>query len=131
MIVNDASLPKITISSYYSGLLEEDTSEETKAYISTKLNQAVWMQECIEQRARTLTDVTRTLVELQKPFFEGGIGHKKPLLPEEVAAVLNIPASTVSRAVREKYLQCPWGIFPMSYFFSRLAGDGTPKEDTP
>ena len=134
VIVNDASLPKITVSNYYSGLLKEDTSEETKAYIKTKLNQAEWVIRCIGQRSDTLLAVTRMIVELQKPFFEKGLGYRKPLRLIDIAEKLGIHESTVSRAAREKYLQCTWGLFPMSYFFSRAVGgeqDRTSAKNTP
>ena len=126
VMVNDGTLPKITINDYYRRMLKGDASDETKEYISTKLNQAEWVMRCIEQRGKTLNAVTRALVERQKAFFELGPGHRVPLRLSDIAERLDVHESTVSRAVREKYLQCAWGIYPMNYFFSRsISGEQT------
>ena len=55
---------------------------------------------------------------MQMPFFEKGIGNLLPMKLADIAERLDIHESTVSRAVRDKYIQCSWGIFPMNYFFS-------------
>ena len=73
----------------------------------------------MEQRGRTIMNVTKTILMLQSEFFEKGPSHLKPLKQSEVAEMIGIHESTVSRAVRQKYLQCSWGIYPMNYFFSR------------
>ena len=58
-------------------------------------------------------------MDYQERFFNLGAGHLKPLRLQDVAEMLEVHESTVSRAIRDKYLQCPWGRFPMSYFFSK------------
>ena len=131
VMINDSSCPQIHINSYYRSLLDEDTSEETKDYIRTKLNQADWVVHCIEQRNKTLSSVTKSIVEWQRSFFEKGPGNRVPMRLTDIADRLGIHESTVSRAVHEKYLQCSWGIFPMNYFFTRAVGAETEDNLTP
>ena len=61
------------------------------------------------------------MLERQEEFLHRGPQHLKPLRMADIAQALEIHESTVSRAVRQKYLQCIWGIFPLSYFFARAA----------
>ena len=63
--------------------------------------------------------ICRILVEEQKEFFEKGTVYLRPLRMRELAEKAGIHESTVSRAIKEKYLQCSWGIFPMNYFFAQ------------
>lgn len=125
VLLNDNSYSKVLISHYYVQMLKEDPNPETQNYIGEKLKQAEWVVSCIQQRGNTLTSVARTLVECQKEFFEQGPGHLKPLRLLDVAEKIGVHESTVSRAVRDKYLQCTWGIYPMNYFFTRgVAAEG-------
>lgn len=119
ILLNEYMYPKITINSYYKGMLQEDTPKEAKAYIGEKVRQAEWVMNCISQRNKTLLQVTKTIVDMQENFFLKGQGYLEPMRQADVAAKLSVHESTVSRAVRDKYLQCSWGIFPMNYFFSK------------
>ena len=75
--------------------------------------------ECISQRSHTLMNVTKTIIDVQSRFFADGPDYLRPMKLENIAERLNVHESTVSRAVRDKYLQCSWGIFPLNYFFSK------------
>lgn len=119
ILLNEYMYPKITINSYYRGMLQEDTPKEVKAYIGEKVKQAEWVMNCISQRNKTLLQVTKTIVDMQENFFLKGQGYLEPMRQTDVAEKLSVHESTVSRAVRDKYLQCSWGIFPMNYFFSK------------
>ena len=70
----------------------------------------------------TLMSVSRCIVDRQEDFFIHGPGHLVPLRLADVAEDAGIHESTVSRAVKDKYLQCSWGIFPMNYFFVAALG---------
>lgn len=131
VLLNDNSYANVLISPYYVQLLKEDSSPETQSYIGEKLKQAEWVLSCIRQRGNTLAAVARTLVECQKEFFEWGPGHVKPLRLLDVAEKIGVHESTVSRAVRDKYLQCTWGIYPMNYFFTRGVAAGGEMVLTP
>ncbi len=122
VLLNDNAYPKIVINSYYSRMLKEDNSEEVQEYIRGKLKQAEWLSHCISQRGTTLLEVTRTIVAFQEAFFERGPGNRRPMRLQDVAEALDIHESTVSRAVRDKYLQCSWGIYPLNYFFAKAVG---------
>ena len=119
ILLNEYMYPKITINSYYKGMLQEDTPKEAKAYIGEKVRQAEWVMNCISQRNKTLLQVTKTIVDMQENFFLKGQGYLESMRQADVAGKLSVHESTVSRAVRDKYLQCSWGIFPMNYFFSK------------
>ena len=118
VLLNDNSYSKVVLSHYYVQMLKEDPSPETQSYIGEKLKQAEWVISCIQQRGNTLQAVARALVECQREFFEQGPGHLQPLRLLDVAEKVGVHESTVSRAVRDKYLQCTWGIYPMNYFFT-------------
>ncbi len=72
----------------------------------------------MEQRKETLTKVVTKIVEKQLPFFQKGPTHLLPMTMKEIASELDIHESTVSRTVREKYVQTPVGTFPLKSFFT-------------
>ena len=119
ILLNEYTYPKIGINHFYKQVLSDETSKETQTYIIDKIRQAEWIQNCIGQRNTTLMRVSKSIVDYQDAFFRLGTGHLKPLRLQDVAEMLDIHESTVSRAIRDKYLQCAWGIFPMNYFFSK------------
>jgi RNA polymerase sigma-54 factor len=119
ILLNEYTYPKIGINHFYKQVLENETSKETQKYIIDKIRQAEWIQNCIGQRNSTLMRVSKTIVDYQHTFFDLGMGHLKPLRLQDVAKILDVHESTISRAIRDKYLQCSWGIFPMNYFFSK------------
>ena len=106
-------------STYYLNLMKEDGTSEVKDYLQKKYKQAQWIFQCVDSRRETMMKICRILVEEQKEFFEKGIAYLKPLRMRELAEKAGIHESTVSRAIKEKYLQCSWGIFPMNYFFAQ------------
>ncbi|MFR1050476.1 MAG: RNA polymerase factor sigma-54 [Oscillospiraceae bacterium] len=126
---NDTLIPQLKLSSYYSQLMKETQDREVKDYLSEKANQAKWVVRSIDQRRSTLLQCAQWVVERQELFFRHGPGHLRPLTMGEVADQIGVHESTVSRTVRDKYLQCDWGVYPLSYFFSRSLGtqDGSPE----
>lgn len=119
ILLNEYTYPRVGINHFYRQVLEGGTSKETENYIADKIRQAEWIQSCIGQRNTTLMRVSKCIVDYQEPFFKLGTGHMKPLRLQDVAEMMGVHESTVSRAIRDKYLQCAWGIFPMNYFFSK------------
>ena len=109
-------------------------SQELKEYLGNKIRQAEWVKQCITQRSKTMMDVSRVILERQEAFFSHGPNYLKPLRMTDIAEILGIHESTVSRAVSKKYLQCSWGVYPMNFFFSRNVGtstSSTEKSDDP
>ncbi len=125
--LNDSMYPSIEINGYYRQLSKSSNDSEVQKYLMDKIHQAEWIRSCIEQRNDTLFRTAATILEIQQDFFADGSAALKPLRLADVAAILGLHESTVSRAVRNKYLQCSRGILPLSYFFSaRLATADTP-----
>ena len=80
---------------------------------------------CISQRNRTLLNVTKAIIDVQSAFFAKGPGNLRPMKLADIADRLSVHESTVSRAVRDKYMQCSWGVYPLNYFFSKGIATGT------
>ena len=116
--------PPFRMSRYYQKLLEQTEDKEVREYLTGKLRQAENVLWAAEQRGSTLLRCAQVVVERQSEFFRSGPEALRPLRMGEVAQELGLHESTVSRAVREKYLQCPRGLYPISWFFSRSAGAG-------
>jgi RNA polymerase sigma-54 factor len=118
VLLNDLAYPKMSISNYYKNILDSSNDRETRSYIAKKIEQASWIMKCIEQRNNTLLSVAKTIVDIQKQFFDKGPGNLIPMILKDVAEKLSIHESTVSRAIHDKFLQSSWGIFELKYFFS-------------
>ena len=122
VLLNEAYLPQIRISGYYQGMAQESDDPETRAYLKEKLRQARWLLESLERRGSTLRRCAQAVLQEQAPFFEGSSTELTPMSLTALAQSLHLHPSTVSRAVRGKYLQCRQGTYPLRYFFSRPAG---------
>lgn len=122
------TIPTLQVSQYYSQLYHETEDTQVKDYLNGKLKQAHQLMGNIEQRQTTLIRCAHCLVAWQGDFFHHGVGHLRPLLLSDMAKDLGVHESTVSRAIRDKYIQCAHGIFPMGYFFSRNLASDTAEE---
>ncbi|MHB1073798.1 MAG: RNA polymerase factor sigma-54 [Gemmatimonadaceae bacterium] len=120
VFLNDANLPRLKLSRAYQEIARDKKKfdGESKEFISSKLNSANWMIQAIEQRRQTMLKVMNYIVERQRDFFEKGVQHLKPLTLREVAEVINMHESTVSRVTNEKFVQTPRGVLPLKFFFS-------------
>jgi len=116
---SDEFLPVLKVSSYYQQLLKETDDPEVDSYLTEKVRQAKWVVKSIEQRRSTLVSCADVIVARQERFFRSGAGHLRPMTLADVAGELGVHESTVSRAIKDKYLQCSQGLFPLTYFFSR------------
>lgn len=115
------------INSYYVEMMNQENTNEVNNYLNEKYRQAKWILQCVSSRRETLLKITKVLTQKQQDFFEKGPGYLRPLKLSDVAEELGIHESTVSRGIRDKYIQCSWGIYPMNYFFSR----GISSEEAP
>jgi len=117
--LEDDRVPNLFISRLYEKLAaSSQASEATRKYLRDKIRQARWLIDAIEQRRTTLFRITRAIVDFQGEFFDYGLSHLKALRMQEVAEKVGVHVSTVSRAIADKYIQTPRGIFPMKYFFT-------------
>lgn len=118
ILVNDSDSPEIRISSFYQQMLEQESDRKTEEYIREKVRQAQWLKNCVAQRNQTLLQLAQQILQSQMEFFKKGRKYLRPVTQKEAAAEMGVHPSTVSRAVNGKYLQCTWGIFPLSFFFT-------------
>ncbi|MHC4197082.1 MAG: RNA polymerase factor sigma-54 [Planctomycetota bacterium] len=113
------TIPRLSINNTYRAYLSKRLGDdETRQYIKKKIESARWLMDAIEQRRTTLYRVATNLVDMQKDFFNEGVSSLKPLKMQELADRLGIHVSTVSRALAQKYMQTPRGIFEMKFFFT-------------
>ncbi|HEY2882073.1 MAG TPA: RNA polymerase factor sigma-54 [Pirellulales bacterium] len=116
--LEDGRTPNLFISPYYRKLLmDPETDEKTREYIKRKINAAQWLIESIEQRRNTLTRVSQAIVDHQIEFLNKGPEAIEPLKMQQIADKVGVHVTTVSRAVDDKWIQTPRGIFPLKRFF--------------
>lgn len=111
--------PAFQINGYYKELLANSSQPEVKGYLRKKIQSAQDVLQAVTQRRDTLLRCAQAIVDRQEKFFRIGEQALRPLRLADVADAVGIHESTVSRAVREKYLQCQQGVYPLGWFFSR------------
>lgn len=105
------------INGYYRDLYAECADAETREYLAEKLRQAESVRNAIQRRDSTIQRCAQAIVDHQQAFFCHGPKALRPLLMTDIAQELDLHESTISRTIREKYLQCAHGVFPLRYFF--------------
>jgi len=130
VFLNDTNLPRLRLSRAYQEVARDKKKfvGENREFITQRLNSAQWMIQAIEQRRQTMLKVMNFIVDRQHDFFEKGIEHLKPLTLREVAEVINMHESTVSRVTNEKYVQTPRGVLPLKFFFSSALSTTTGED---
>ena len=114
--LNEEGLPRLKVSASYRRLLAQEG--EAKEYVQEKLRAATWLIKSIHQRQRTLLLVTQSIVKFQQDFLTYGVSQMRPLVLRDVAEEVGLHESTVSRAVADKYIATPRGIYPLKKFFT-------------
>jgi RNA polymerase sigma-54 factor len=120
VFLNDTGMPRLRLSRSYQEIARDKKkmTPENREFIASKMNSANWMIQAIEQRRQTMLKVMNFIVDRQRDFFEKGVEYLKPLTLREVAEVINMHESTVSRVTNEKFVQTPRGVLPLKFFFS-------------
>jgi len=114
--------PNIYISRRYIDLYRDKSADpKAKEFLKRKIQSAQWLIEAIEQRRSTLAKVTKAIIKHQRAFLDRGPEHIEPLKMQQIADLVGVHVTTVSRAVDDKWVQTPRGIFPLKRFF----GGGT------
>ncbi len=126
---NNEHIPHLRISNTYKDLMSQgENSAEVRNYIREKIRAGKFLIKSLHQRQQTILNIAREIVNRQREFLEKGVAGLKPLTMVQVAEVVGVHETTVSRAVSGKYMQTPRGIFEMKYFFTAgiqtAAGDG-------
>ena len=125
--LEEVDLPNLRISPVYRQmLLSPDTDPATREYIKRKINSAQWLIESIEQRRSTLVKTTQAIVDHQTRFLSEGPEAIEPLKMQQIADRIGMHVTTISRAVDDKWLQTPRGLFPLRRFFvgGTVSADG-------
>jgi RNA polymerase sigma-54 factor len=118
----DEHIPHLHISRRYHEMLKDRTTPvQAREFIQRKIQAARWLIESIEQRRATILKVARAIIDHQREFLDNGPDHIHPLKMQEIADRVGVHVTTVSRAVDDKWIQTPRGIFPLKRFF----GGGT------
>jgi RNA polymerase sigma-54 factor len=118
VVLEDSRTPRLYISDYYrKRLMSGNATPEEKEYIKRKVNSAQWLIDSIEQRRSTLTKVSQAIVDHQKAFLDDGPEAIVPLKMQQIADAVGVHVTTVSRAVDDKWIQTPRGMFPLKRFF--------------
>lgn len=120
VVLNDDGLPRLRLSPFYKQMLRErrDMPSEARTYIEERYRSALWLIKSIDQRNKTILRVTESIVKHQEAFLDGGIAYLRPLVLRDVAEVVGLHESTVSRVTKNKYMHTPQGLFEFKYFFS-------------
>ncbi len=119
--------PRLRISPYYLKILQDpSSSKEVKSYVREKVANSKLLLRAIDQRHSTIEEIALSLLKFQRDFFDSGIEHMRPLVMSQVADDISVHETTVSRAIANKYVQTPHGLFPFKHFFSTgyQASDG-------
>ncbi len=125
VLVNEYYLPQLTLSDYYARMLQDTADEELKDYLQKKIRHAQWVMECLRRRHETLLRCGGEILRVQHGFFETGAQYLQPMTLMSMAGHLELHPSTISRALRGKYIQCKFGTFAVRSLFSRgLGSDG-------
>src|SRR5712691_394001 len=119
VIMNDEDMPQLRLNPAYKRLLTRDSNDrDTRNYVKDRYKSAIQLIKNIEQRKQTIAKVCYSIVARQQDFLERGIDRLKPMMIKEVAEEIGVHPSTVSRAVANKYVHTPQGVFELRYFFS-------------
>jgi RNA polymerase sigma-54 factor len=117
--LNNDYIPRLRISSTYRDLIAKGTlSKQERDYLRERMRSGKFLIDSIEQRQRTIERITREIINAQKEFFENGVSALKPLTMTQIADVVGVHETTVSRAIANKYIRTPHGVFDFKFFFT-------------
>jgi RNA polymerase sigma-54 factor len=129
--LNGRNAPELRISRQYRQMLQQLSDQrksgkpsrngfdtETRQFLKSKMESARWFINSINQRRHTMMKVMHAIVEVQEDFFKFGEGYLKPMILKDVAELIEMDISTVSRVVNGKYVQTEFGVYELKYFFS-------------
>ncbi|MCB1532720.1 MAG: RNA polymerase factor sigma-54 [Alphaproteobacteria bacterium] len=126
--LNNETLPRVLVNNeYYTEVAQHAIQKKDKEYLANQLSSANWLVRAMDQRAQTILKVAGEIVEQQDAFFNYGIEFLQPLTLKDIAEVIEMHESTVSRVTTNKYIGTPRGIFELKFFFSTAleGADGT------
>jgi RNA polymerase sigma-54 factor len=116
--LNNEALPALTVNETYAKLSKTTNNPNDSQYIKSHLQEAKWFIKSLESRNETLLKVSHCIVAKQREFFELGPEKMQPMVLNDVAEMVDMHESTISRVTTQKYMHTPRGIFELKYFFS-------------
>ncbi|MBM3810799.1 MAG: RNA polymerase factor sigma-54 [Acidimicrobiia bacterium] len=130
--LNDDDIPTLRLNPQYRRLLDRDQepNKEVRHYVKERFTSALLLMKNIEQRKKTIMQVCQSVVNRQRDFLNNGIDELKPMMIKDLAEEIGVHPSTVSRAVANKYVHTPQGVFELRFFFSE-AVQGSAGSETP
>jgi RNA polymerase sigma-54 factor len=121
--LNDAAMPKLRLNRIYADILTRNR-EASNQQLAAQLQEAKWLIRNVQQRFDTILRVAQAIVERQRRFFEHGEVAMRPMVLREIADMLDLHESTISRVTTQKYMLTPRGTYELKYFFgSHVATD--------
>ena len=124
---NDGGIPELRISKLYAeGIKESEYSGKAKSFVREKMDSANWFIEAVKQRRITMVSVMRAIIKYQPEWFSGDMNHLRPLKLQDIAEEIGMDISTISRSTRGKFVDTPYGVFELKYYFTDALdlGDG-------
>lgn len=119
VILNNPNKRNVAVNKYYEKLLAETSDAETKDFLQTKIEKAKWFVDALKKRNKTLKDVMETIVKIQKNYFISGKEYDiKPMKLADIAEIIKMDISTISRVTNSKYVETNFGSFLLKDFFS-------------
>jgi RNA polymerase sigma-54 factor len=119
IILNNDYIPRLRISNTYKEMIARGSlTREERDYIRERMRSGRFLINSIEQRQQTIERITREIIKAQEPFFEEGVAKLQPLTMTQIADVVGVHETTVSRALANKYMQTPPGVFEFMFFFT-------------
>jgi len=117
--LNSDFIPRLRISQTYRELIAKGSlSKQERDYVRERMRSGKFLISSIEQRQQTIEKISREIVRVQEAFFENGVSHLKPLTMTQIADAVGVHETTVSRAIANKYMRTPHGVFEMKFFFT-------------
>ena len=117
--MNNDTLPRLRISNAYKDMMtRSQTGQDVRGYIRERIRSGKFFIQCIDQRQQTIRRIAEEIVRRQAEFLEHGPSHLKPMNMAQMAEVVGVHETTVSRAVAGKYVSTPQGVFELRYFFT-------------
>jgi RNA polymerase sigma-54 factor len=117
--LNSDYIPRLRISSAYKEMIAKGTlSRSERDYIRERMRSGKFLINSIEQRQQTIERITREIIRVQGEFFREGVSKLRPLTMTQIADAVGVHETTVSRAIANKFIQTPHGVFEMKFFFT-------------
>lgn len=117
--LNNDYIPRLRISSTYRDLIAKgELSRQERDYLRERMRSGKFLIDSIEQRQRTIERITREILKAQAAFFDHGVSQLQPLTMTRIATIVGVHETTVSRAIANKYIKTPHGVFEFKYFFT-------------